>query len=101
MIGGIPVSIHMHAFLISIFLFASSLAAQQPIPFDICAQSATWVRPSPEVQAKIWTDGRYKDFARTAYAWTHNFFVVLDPESTNESGYLRNAARMVFFRLFM
>src|SRR2546425_2026357 len=33
----------------------------QPVPFDICAESTTWVRPSPEVQAKIWNDGRYKD----------------------------------------
>jgi len=80
-IGGIPVSIHMHAFLISIFLFASSLAAQQPIPFDICAQSATWVRPSPEVQAKIWNDPRYNGFGRDAYAWTHNFVVNSVPES--------------------
>ena len=93
-------SIRAYAVLLSLFLFATSLSAQ-PIPFEICAESTTWVRPSPEVQAKIWNDGRYKDFARTAYAWTHNFLVVLDPESTNESGYLRNAARMVFFRLFM
>ncbi len=100
MIGCIPMSIRAYAVLLSLFLFAASLSAQ-PIPFEICAESTTWVRPSPEVQAKIWNDGRYKDFARTAYAWTHNFLVVLDPESTNESGYLRNAARMVFFRLFM
>src|SRR6266699_297327 len=89
--------IRAHALLVCTLLFAQPLAAES-ITFEICAESTTWTRPTPEVQAKIWNDGRYKDFARTAYAWTHNFLVVLDPESTNESGYLRNAARMVFFR---
>jgi hypothetical protein len=70
-------------------LFAMPLAAQ-PVPFEVCAESRTWVRPSPEVQSKIWNDPRYTGFARDAYAWTHNFLVVGDPESTNEFGYLSN-----------
>jgi len=71
------------------FLVAKLLAAER-VPFDICAESITWTRRSPEVQAKIWNDPRYSNFARDAYAWTHNFSVVLDPESTNELGYLSN-----------
>ena len=59
------------------FLVAKLLAAER-VPFDICAESTTWTRPSPEVQAKIWNDPRYSAFARDAYAWTHNIFVVLD-----------------------
>ena len=83
------VAIRACAILFLTFVLSVPLAAQ-PLPFEICSQSTTWVRPSPEVQAKIWNDPRYKDFARTAYAWTHNFLVVLDPESTNEFGYLSN-----------
>jgi hypothetical protein len=80
--------------LVCTVLVAQPLMAERT-PFEICAESTTWTRPTPEVQAKIWNDGRYKDFARTAYAWTHNFLVVLDPESTNEFGYLSNLSRRV------
>ena len=81
-------SIRAYAVLLSLFLFAASLSAQ-PIPFDICAESTTWVRPAPEVQAKIWNDSRYKDFARTAYEWTHDFLVA-DPESASIPYHMEN-----------
>ena len=61
----------------------------QPVPFDICAESTTWVRPSPEVQAKIWNDGRYKDVAGNAYDWTHDF-LVSDPESASIPYHMEN-----------
>ena len=79
------------AVLILATLFLSqAVFAAETIPFDICAESTTWVRPSPGVQAKVWNDPRYRAFGRTDYAWTHNFLVILDPESTNEFGYLSN-----------
>jgi hypothetical protein len=34
-------------------------------------------------QTKIWNDPRYKDFARDAYAWTHNFLVIDDFQSVS------------------
>src|SRR5438094_4905259 len=80
-------SIRAYAVLLSLFLFAASLSAQ-PIPFEICAESTTWVRPSPEVQAKVWNDARYKDFARDAYPWTHNFMMIDDPMSASVTGTL-------------
>ncbi len=81
-------SICAYAVLLSLFLFATSLSAQ-PIPFEICAESTTWVRPSPEVQAKIWNDGRYKDVAGNAYEWTHDFLVA-DPESASIPYHMAN-----------
>ena len=81
-------SICAYAVLLSLFLFATSLSAQ-PIPFEICAESTTWVRPSPEVQAKIWNDGRYKDVAGNAYYWTHDF-LVSDPESASIPYHMAN-----------
>jgi hypothetical protein len=71
------------------FLLPQPIAAQ-PIPFDICAESTTWTRPTPEVQAKIWNDGRYRDFGRTDYAWTHDFIVIDVPESASGHYHLRN-----------
>src|SRR5438093_11650492 len=82
-------TIRAYAMLVCTLLVARPLAAES-VPFEICTESTTWTRPTPEVQAKIWNDPRYSDFARTAYAWSHNFLVVRDPESTNESGYLSN-----------
>ena len=76
--------------LFAAFLLCEPLAAAEVVPFEICAESTTWMRPSPEVQAKVWNDPRYSGFARTAYAWTHHFLVILDPESTNEFGYISN-----------
>jgi len=70
-------------------LLAKPLAAQS-VPFEVCSESTTWTRPSPEVQSKVWNDPRYTGFARDAYVWSHHFLVVSDPESTNEFGYLSN-----------
>jgi hypothetical protein len=67
--------------LIAALLFATPLAGQS-IPFDICAESTTWVRPSLQMQAnKIWNDSRYKGFGKDAYAWTHNLLVIGNPRS--------------------
>ena len=51
------------------------------MPFDICAESTTWVRPSPEVQAKLWNDPTYSGLTRDSYKWTHNFLVIDEPLS--------------------
>jgi hypothetical protein len=59
-----------------LLLMAIATAAAQPVPFEICAQSTTWVRPSPEVQAKIWNLGRYQGFAHDPYEWSNNFLIV-------------------------
>jgi hypothetical protein len=73
------------------FLVSQGLAAaEEAVPFQICGESATWTRPTPDVQAKVWNDPRYSGFARTDYAWTHHFVLILDPESTNEFGYISN-----------
>jgi hypothetical protein len=68
----------------------SSTLRAQPIPFEVCTESTTWVRLSPEVQAKVWNQGRYKDFARDAYESRHDFFVIDDPESANVHEYFNN-----------
>ena len=73
----------------SIFLSLMLLAAiAQPLaakslPFNICAESTTWVRPSPEVQAKIWNMGRYKGMPGEPHEWTHDFIVIDDPLSAS------------------
>lgn len=75
------------AILISALLLTAPCAlSAQTLPFEVCAESATWVRPSPEIQAKVWNDPRYKNFARGAYAWTHNFLMIDDPESASVTG---------------
>jgi len=71
--------------LLFTFLLVKPLAAQS-IPYEVCVESATWVRPSPEVQSKVWNDARYSDFARDAYAWTHNFLFIDDPMSASVTG---------------
>jgi hypothetical protein len=49
----------------------------ESVPFETCAESSTWTRPSRELQTiKIWNDSRYKGFGNDAYAWTHNFLVL-------------------------
>lgn len=73
----------------AIVLFALVLSMPvlaQPVPFDVCIQSTTWLRPSPQVQAKVWEDPRYKSFAREAYEWAHDFIVMSDPQSTSGHG---------------
>src|SRR5262249_44000724 len=64
--------------------------AAQSIPFEVCAESTTWVRPSPEVQAKIWNDGRYRDIGPNAFAWAHNFIMIDDPQSASIPYHLMN-----------
>jgi hypothetical protein len=59
--------------LLTIGIVASSFAQQVTVPFDFCAQSAVWKRPSPEVQSKVWRDARYRELGAGAYQWTHNF----------------------------
>lgn len=47
--------------------------AQMTVPFDVCAQSDDWKRPSADVQSQIWNDARYKERGPRAYQWAHNF----------------------------
>jgi len=79
--------------LLVTLLLSGPLAAQS-IPFDICAESTTWTRPAPEVQAKVWNDPRWKDIARDAYAWTHNFIFIDDPMSASVTGMYRDLSGM-------
>jgi hypothetical protein len=57
----------------------SGVAAQgEPIPFEICGESATWTRPAEEEQeAKWWSSGRYAggNEELIKYPWTHDFLV--------------------------
>src|SRR6266446_5546864 len=82
-------NIREYTALLVALLFTRPLAAQ-PIPFHICAESTTWTRPSPEVQAKVWNDPRYEGFGHTNYAWTHDFIVIDDPLSASGAFHLRN-----------
>jgi len=77
--------------LLVTLLFAGPLAAQ-PIPFDICAESTTWTRPTPEVQAKLWNDPRYSGLTRDSYEWTHNFLVIDEPLSARAALGFSNAS---------
>ena len=56
---------------IVIFPLCSSLA--QSVPFEICARSNEWQRPSIVVQSTIWNDPRYSGVGPSAYQWTHSF----------------------------
>ena len=57
---------------------AEILAEGGKVPFEVCGQSTTWVRPSEEEQGSKWGAGRYAGVNEevTKYPWTHNFFVV-------------------------
>jgi len=75
------------ALLVFITFLYSQTALAESVPFEVCTESSTWMRPSPELQAnKIWKDARYKGIGKDAYAWTHEF-LVLD-EFMNVSGIL-------------
>ena len=50
-----------------------AITQQAVVPFDVCARSDTWTRPSNDVQSKIWNDPRYKALGPGAYEWTHSF----------------------------
>jgi hypothetical protein len=82
-------SIRVFAVLLVTLGFVRAPAAQS-IPFDICAESTTWTRPAPEVQAKIWNEGRYSGSGPHDYYWTHNFIVLDDPLSASEFDHLHN-----------
>lgn len=66
----------------------------EQIPFEICGESTTWIRPTEEEQkAKWWDNLRYAGAADEViqYPWTHNFFVAyghasLDYDLENLSG---------------
>jgi hypothetical protein len=54
---------------------AKSASMAEAVPFDVCAQSASWQRPSADVQSKVWNNPRYGGTAvAQAYEWTHSFF---------------------------
>jgi len=58
-------------------LYSQAALAEDSVPFQVCAESNTWMRPSRELQAnKIWNDSRYKGFGKDAYAWTHDFLIL-------------------------
>jgi hypothetical protein len=68
-----------HAAVLLFLLGAAGALFAAPVTFEVCSQSATWTRPSPAVQAKIWNDGRYAGSPKTttqAYEWTHDFIQV-------------------------
>jgi hypothetical protein len=65
------------AVLLFITFVYSQAALAESVSFEVCAESSTWTRPSPELQAnKIWNDPRYKGLGKDAYAWTHDFLVI-------------------------
>src|SRR5213594_4463443 len=75
-------TIRAYVMLVCALLIAAPLAAES-IPFEVCAESTTWTRPTPEVQAKIWNDNRYKGVAATAYDWTHDFIALVPDSASN------------------
>jgi hypothetical protein len=75
----------VYAILLFTFAFTTPVLAES-VPFDVCVESMTWVRPSPEEQAKVWNDPRYHSFARDTYSWSHDFIVMTDPQSTSAHG---------------
>jgi hypothetical protein len=83
-------NIRAYALLLVTLAFARPLAAQQPIPFDVCALSTSWTRPSLDVQAKIWNQGRYSGSGPADYYWIHNFIVRDDPLSASGFDHLHN-----------
>jgi hypothetical protein len=48
------------------------------------------MRPSPEVQAKIWNDQRYGEAARVAHEWTHDFLIITEPQSASIPYHMMN-----------
>ena len=75
---------------ILVLLSSVECALSESLSFEVCGESSDWVRPTPEVQAKIWNDNRYKDFARTSYPWLHDFLLIDDPQSASVTGTLSN-----------
>jgi hypothetical protein len=58
------------------------MAQQSVVLFDVCASSATWIRPSANVQSKIWNDPRYRDVGPHAFEWTHRL-IPAEPDSAS------------------
>lgn len=84
-------SIRFSAVLLAM-LVSRSLAAES-VPFDMCAESTTWVRPSLQMQqTKVWNNARYKGFGPDSYVWTHNFLVIDDFQSVSVTVTLTNLA---------
>lgn len=57
---------------------ANVMVQGEQVPFKICGESSTWVRPDEEEQkAKWWDTGQYagSNDRVIEYAWTHDFFV--------------------------
>ena len=53
---------------------------QVAVSFDMCARSEAWIRPSADVQSRIWNDPRYRDIGPNAFEWTHSF-IPAEPDS--------------------
>src|SRR5437868_3796021 len=70
-------------------ILTAAVTQQSTVPFDLCAESVAWTRPSPEVQAKIWNDPRYRDVGAAAYEWTHDF-VSSEPDSASITYHAQN-----------
>lgn len=58
------------------------MVQETAVPFDMCARSETWARPSPNVQSKVWNDARYQHAGPTAFEWTHSF-IPNEPDSAS------------------
>src|SRR5689334_15919841 len=70
----------MMSLFLTFVILTAAFAQQTTVTFDVCAESVGWTRPSPDVQARIWNDPRYKEVGAAAYEWTHNF-VWSEPDS--------------------
>ncbi|MBI2816010.1 MAG: hypothetical protein HYX72_03635 [Acidobacteria bacterium] len=55
-------------------------AVTEKLPFKVCQTSATWTRPSVDVQSKKWWSfpryGWTADKGKSSYEWNHDFFIV-------------------------
>jgi hypothetical protein len=64
-------------------VIARPVAQQEVIPFDVCARSDTWQRPTPDVQATMWSNPRYAGLdVSNVPQWTHHFFAS-EPDSAS------------------
>jgi hypothetical protein len=63
------------------------LAQGEELPFEVCGESTTWVRPSEEEQNAKWRTYKCTDEQceqNIKYPWTHYFFVVYGSASIRE-----------------
>jgi hypothetical protein len=64
------------------------LAQGEELPFEVCGESTTWVRPSEEEQNAKWRTYKCTDEQceqNIKYPWTHYFFVVYGSASIENS----------------